>query len=67
MIGSIPILRTNMIGNAKRLEHRASQVRPTGFEFPADHQYDASVAGRTPRLSSAGTTGSSPVGISIPS
>ena len=49
--------------NAKWPEQRAPQARPTGFEFREHRQFDASVAGRTPRLSSAGISGSSPDGI----
>jgi hypothetical protein len=54
-----------MMVNAKRFEQVGSQPTPSGFEPRHHRQHDAGVAGRTPRLSSVGTTGSSPVGIAI--
>jgi hypothetical protein len=50
---------SSSIVNAKRSEQFGSQVRASPRS-----PLDASVAGRTPGLSSLGTTGSSPVGIS---
>lgn len=47
--------------NAKWHEQFGSQPKPSGFEPHQHRQFEARVAGRTPGLSSLGTTGSSPV------